>query len=88
MTEAETAALLYLQQNGGSVLISRVPDVAEKGLFGEVFPGIRTYKKLEVQGFLYITEEDVEDDGFQFTPSIELTEKGMTVVKELSRQQN
>lgn len=81
MTEAETNALRYLAERGGSVLVTAIPDKNERGLFGEIVPGLRGYQKLERQGLLYITEEEPCEDGFVFTPTIDLTESGVLATK-------
>lgn len=81
MTEAESNALRFLAAHGGSVLISAIPDKNEKDVFGGIVPGIRVYQKLEKQGLLIITEEEPEEDGFQWTPMVELTDSGKLAAK-------
>jgi len=48
LSVAETEALdLIKQSNMGVIPVYSIPDNNEKGLFGEVIPGISVYKKLE-----------------------------------------
>lgn len=71
----EVAALDWLKGQGGSVLISAVPDKNTRGVFG-MEPGLTVFKKLARKGAVIITEEEPFqlDDGtwFEFTPSIDL----------------
>lgn len=81
LSESEQAALDYLRGNGGSVLVTKIPDKNEKDCMGFIMPGIRVYQKLEKKGLVVFTEEEPieleDEDGkpfeFTFTPMIELT---------------
>jgi hypothetical protein len=81
MTEGEKQALTFLSTHGGSVLISQVPDKNEKDFWGAVVAGINVYKKLDKQGLVVITEEEPDEEGFTWTPMIELTDAGKAAVK-------
>ena len=76
ITESELSALKFLSENGGCVLITAIPDKNEKGLFGDIEPGISVYLKLEKRGLLYVTEEEPDENGFTFTEMVYLTEAG------------
>lgn len=81
-SETESSALKFLAENGGSVLITSIPDKTSRDLvFGNTIPGIRVYQKLEKLGLLYITEEEPDETGFTFTPMVELTDEGTLVAK-------
>lgn len=71
----EHEALEWLKGQGGSVLVTAVPEKNERGVFGTV-PGLTIFKKLEKKGLVIITEEEpiqLEDGTwFEFTPSIDL----------------
>jgi hypothetical protein len=67
LSETERDAIAYLENKGGSMLVSRVPDKNERGDFGEVIPGMTVYRKLERRGLITITEEEGD-----YTPAIEL----------------
>lgn len=81
MTESEKAALTFLAENGGSVLVTAIPDKSGKDIFGQIEPGIRVYQKLKKQGLLIITEEEPDEEGFTFTPQVELTDGGVLALK-------
>lgn len=72
----EVAALGFLVQHGGCVLVTAIPDKNEAGLFGEKMAGMPVFKKLDKRGLVVLTEEDPMEDGFQFTPMAELTDAG------------
>lgn len=77
---SECNALDWLFRQGGTVLISAIPDKNENDGLGEVTPGIRVFKKLEKAGLVIITEEDEftfsDGDTFTFTPMVELSDDG------------
>lgn len=81
---SECNALDWLFRQGGTVLISAIPDKNENDGLGEVTPGIRVFKKLEKAGLVIITEEDEftfnDGDTFTFTPMVELTDDGKKVI--------
>lgn len=56
LSQAEQEALDVLRRNGGVILVSAVPDKTERGILGEVIPGIAIYRKLEKKGLVYFTE--------------------------------
>jgi hypothetical protein len=72
-----------------AMLITQVPETtvkASQNVLGEVEPGLPVYVKLQKRGLCVITEEepcglpDMED--FVFTPMIESTEEGLTVLSQ------
>lgn len=75
LSATEHEALDWLKSQGGSVLITQVPEKNERGVFGTV-PGLTVFKKLARKGLVYFTEEEplkLEDGTLiEFTPSIEL----------------
>lgn len=81
MTDAENNALRFLAYHGGSVLVTQVPEKTERGAFGESVPGLPVYKKLARQDLVLITEEEINEDGFTYTPMIELTDTGKLAAK-------
>lgn len=85
LTPNERRALEIVRNYGGSVLISIVPDKTEKGVFGDIEPGLSIYVKLAKRGLVVITEEDpitLEDGSeFTFTPAIEITDEGLEALK-------
>lgn len=81
MTEGESQALMFLSSHGGSVLISAVPERNGKDMWGQVVAGLNVYKKLDKQGLVIITEEEPDEEGFEWTPMIELTDAGKAAVK-------
>ena len=82
LTETEQVALKFIAQER-SVLVTRIPDKNEKGMFGDVTPGIRAYKSLDKKGLVVITEEEPDSDGFEWTPSIDITDEGAALAKTL-----
>jgi hypothetical protein len=73
LTEAEHAALDFLKQHGGAILVTHVPDKNERDqVMGTIIPGIKVYEKLQRKGYVIITNEEPMDDGFLFTDMIEL----------------
>lgn len=76
LSEIEFAALEFLHTHGGSVLVTAIPDKNDKGMFGEKIAGMRVYQKLDKRGLLVLTEEPVEEDGFQYTSAAEMTDAG------------
>jgi len=81
LSEMEEAALTFLHSRGGTVLVSAIPERNERGLFGEKEAGMRVYQKLDKRGLVVLTEEPVEEDGFQFTASAEMTDLGREALK-------
>lgn len=82
-SEAEIEALRMASQ---SSLFKDISEKTERCGF-EIIPGIRVFQKLEKEGLLYITEEDLifeDDPDFgTWTPSVELTEEGKKVFSQL-----
>jgi len=72
LTEAEQTAMAILRTNHGSIMQTRVPDRTEKDALGMIEPGMGVYRKLEKKGLVVICEPLVDDDGFEWTPAIEL----------------
>ena len=75
LSEMEREALEWLKGQGGSVLVTAIPEKNTRGVFG-MEPGMTVFKKLARKGLVIITEEEPFqlDDGtwFEFTPSVDL----------------
>ena len=82
LSEAQLNALTLLVDNGGSILSSAIPDKTEKDIFGCNIAGLAVYKKLEKAGLLFFTIE--EDEEFDWTPEVYITEEGVEAMKENS----
>lgn len=76
LSEMELAALEFLARHGGCVLVTAIEDKNERGMFGEKVAGMRVYQKLDRRGLVLLTEEPIDEDGFQFTPMAETTDAG------------
>lgn len=90
-SEAEIEALILLRKES-SILVSHISDKTEVDSFGNKVPGMSIFKKLAKKGFCFQTEEepiqlseDPNDEPFYFTESIELTEAGEALVKDLEK---
>jgi len=83
ISEAETTAL---RRANDSILISKIPGRNEKGVFGDIEPGLTVYRKLESRGLVFLTEEDSIElengEKFEFTPTYEITDEGRKLLKE------
>ena len=77
LSETERDAIAYLENKGGSMLVSYVPDKNERGDFGEIIPGMTVYRKLERRGLVTITEEEGD-----YTPAIELRRDALRQLEE------
>lgn len=82
LSESEKVALKYIAQNR-AVLVTQVPEKNDRGHFGDIIPGIRVYKALDKKGLVLITEEEPDEDGFEWTPMIEITDAGSAMAKTL-----
>lgn len=80
LSQNEKTALQYLALER-AVLITQIPDKNEKGLFGDITPGIRVYQSLDKKGLVIITDEDEDESGFTWTPMVEITDAGIALVK-------
>lgn len=80
ISQAELVALQTLDRMGGGLLTSWINETNSKDEFGAIVPGIRVYKKLDKKGFVIITEEEIGEDGFEFTPMIDLTDLGKEIL--------
>ena len=80
ISQAELVALQTLDRMDGGLLTSWVNETNSKDEFGGIVPGIRVYKKLDKKGFVIITEEEIGEDGFEFTPMIDLTDPGKEIL--------
>jgi hypothetical protein len=76
LSEMELAALEFLAQHGGCVLVTAIEDKNGRGVFGEKVAGMRVYQKLDRRGLVLLTEEPIDENGFQFTPMAETTDAG------------
>ena len=74
LSEAEQTAIDLLRSSGGSILISRIPDTNQNDE-GFIVPGMGVYRKLEKKGLVVICEPIVEEDGFEWTPAVELIDQ-------------
>lgn len=76
LSEAEQNAIDWLKREGGSMLISKIPDRNERDCFGDIQPGMGVFKKLEKKDLVYFTDESEEPfediPGFTFTPEVYL----------------
>ena len=82
LSSTEIAALEFLRYEGGSVLITRIPDKNEKDpVFRTMIPGLRVYQKLDKAGLVIITEEEPDETGFCWTPMVELTDAGKAALQ-------
>ena len=85
LKQSHIEALRILQNKGGTLLVSQIPDSNETGVFGIEMYGIRTYRALEkLKLVLFTVEEPMEmEEGvyFQFTPSCDITQAGLDLLK-------
>ena len=77
LSEAELSALLFAEEGR---LSSAIPDKTEADVFGFRVPGMTVFKRLSARGLLFFTEEDEDEDGFSFTPTVYLTDEGIQVL--------
>lgn len=82
LTEAEIAGLLWIR-DAKSTLVSQIPSKTGVDAFGQTVPGLVIFKNLERKGLCFQTEEEPDEDGFAFTESIEFTEEGRQMAKEI-----
>lgn len=79
LTATEEAALEILKHEGGCLLSSKIPNRNERGVFGEIIPGMGAFRSLEKKGLIFFTEEEpiILDDGTEIdlTPLVYLVEK-------------
>lgn len=80
LSENEKAALAFLGRKR-SVLVTSIGDRNETDVLGTTTPGRGVFNKLIKKGLAYETEEPILEDGFQFTPAIELTDDGEKLAK-------
>jgi len=52
---------------------------------GYVIPGKAILAKLIKKGLCFITEEEPMEDGFQFSPTVELTDLGRSIIPNLDK---
>ena len=88
LTANELTALHLLDEAGGSILETKVPEKTEKDpVFGDVKPGHQVYRKLEKMGLVFYTEEDPLNlpghpiDGFEFSREIYLDDAGREALR-------
>lgn len=84
LSSNEQTALEYLARKR-SVLVSQIDTTNQTDVFGCVVPGRGVFNKLIKKGLALETEEPVLEDGFQFTPMLEITEEGERLAKHLSQ---
>lgn len=75
LSKGEREALRILQHEK-SILRYKIPDRNETNNFGELLPGILSYKKLAKRGLCVICDPYVGDDGFEWPPCVEITSEG------------
>lgn len=54
------------------MLITSIPDRNEFDVHGDVIPGMAVYRKLDKKGLVVICDALIDDDGFEWTPAVEL----------------
>ena len=79
----EQTALEYLARKR-AVPVTQIGERNERSVFGDTIPGRGVFNKLIRKGLAYETEESVMEDGFQFTPMLELTEAGEQLAEQLA----
>jgi hypothetical protein len=62
------------------VWVHVVPDKTEKDVWGDPIPGMAIYKKLDKKGLVSICEPFVDEDGFEWSASIDITPEGSKLV--------
>lgn len=77
LSSAELDAIDWLRAEGGSILVSKIPDTNERDVvFKTVTPGLPVFRKLERKGLIFFTEEEpfeIEPGvWFEFTPEVYL----------------
>lgn len=86
LSENEVRALEILQDSGGSLLVSKIPDKNERDVFGSITPGHSVYAKLAKRDLCFYSEEQPLDlpgdplDGFTFTPEVYITDEGREAI--------
>jgi len=82
LSALELEALGWLKSQGGSVLITAVPEKSVRGIYG-MEPGLTIFKKLAKKGLVLFTEDDPMqlDDGtwIDLTPSIDLIDRNIQI---------
>lgn len=77
LSEPEIEALRWIARKG-ALLISELDGEQDYGT-----PSKKTLNALKKAKLLQLSDEDVDPDGFQFTPSIEVTEFGIQTLAAL-----
>lgn len=83
LSENERNALELLARKR-AILVTSIGDRNETDCLGTTTPGRGVFNKLIRKGLAYETEEPILEDGFQFTPCLELTEDGERLAQTLT----
>ena len=62
-----------LLKQHGSIMLYRIPDRNERDYWGNIIPGINVYRNLDKKGLCVICDPIIDDDGFEWSASVELT---------------
>lgn len=84
LTEAEYNAMCLLRCER-SILVDRIDDKSYLDCMNILVPGRSIFNKLIKKDLCYETIEDPMEDGTEFTPSIDLTDKGVAMCHELEK---
>lgn len=78
LTEAEYSAMRLLKDQR-SISVDRIEPKSYVDGINSVIPGRGVFNKLIKKDLCYETIEDPTEDGTEFTPSIDLTDKGLAM---------
>jgi hypothetical protein len=84
LTESEYNAMCILRQQQ-SISIDKIEDKSYVDCMNTIIPGRSIFNKLIKKDLCYETIEDPMPDGTEFTPSIDLTDKGVAMCHELEK---
>lgn len=88
LSEAERVALKWIRKGQGT-WVHLIDSKTSHDVFGDPIPGMTIFKKLEKKGLCFQTEEDPmflnegDEEAFQFSSTMELTDEGMELVEKL-----
>lgn len=90
LSKNELETLSFMQERK-TILVSQIETTTSHDFMGRIIPGMTMFKKLIKKGILFQTIEDSvffddESEPFEFTESIELTEEGEALIKNLRKQ--
>jgi hypothetical protein len=84
LTEAEYNAMSLLRTQL-SISVDKIEDKSYVDCMRTIIPGRSIFNKLIKKDLCYETIEDPMEDGTEFTPSIDLTDKGVAMCHELEK---